>query len=87
MNYLAQLHTNPNKQLTFGNYFNSQFDAINLQAMDNDEIRFTIFSGKSGSGVTHLLHALCNDYLSQEKKKYLHFNPVVVIHCLLIKNG
>ena len=68
MNYLAQLHTNPNKQLTFGNYFNSQFDAINLQAMDDDEIRFTIFSGKSGSGVTHLLHALCNDYLSQGKK-------------------
>jgi hypothetical protein len=84
MNYLAQLHTNPNKQLTFGNYFNSQFDAINLQAMDNDEIRFTIFSGKSGSGVTHLLHALCNDYLSQEKKSiYISIQSLLYITSLL----
>jgi len=84
MNYLAQLHTNPNKQLTFENYFNSQFDAVNLQAIIDNENRFTIFSGKSGSGVTHLLHALCNDFLSQEKKSiYISSQSLLYIVYLL----
>ena len=67
MNYLEQLHTKPNKQLNFENYFNSQFDALNLKASCNDENLFTILSGNSGSGVTHLLNACCNEYIRQGK--------------------
>jgi chromosomal replication initiation ATPase DnaA len=67
MNYLELLHTKPNKQLTFKNYFNSQVNVLPLQSMIDEENQFTILSGKSGSGVTHLLNALCHDYIRQGK--------------------
>lgn len=67
MNYLNQLHTKPNNQLTFENYFNSQFNVLQLQSMIDEENQFTVLSGKGGSGVTHLLNALCHNYIRQGK--------------------
>ncbi len=68
MNYLDQLNTKPNKLLRFENYFNSQSELLNLSFEDYIVLnKLLVISGNSGSGVTHVLNALCNKYLNQDK--------------------
>ena len=68
MNFLELLNTKPNRDLTYGNYFNSQSDILNITSDFHFNNHFLIVSGKRGSGVTHLLSGLCNTYLREEKK-------------------
>lgn len=71
MSYLNQIYTEPRKGLNFANYFNSQVEIKDLSfnniQTDNSSL---IISGKSGSGVTHVLNALCNNYSNQNKKVF-----------------
>ena len=84
MNFLEQLYTLPNKHLTFENYFHSQIDVCQLQLKIKERNQFTVLSGKSGSGVTHLLNALCNDYIHQGKScMYISMQSVLYIASLL----
>ena len=83
MNYLKQLHTKPNRQLTFINYYNSQ--DLSDVVPNNDFINhFTILSGKSGSGVTHYLSGICNQYIFEgEKVIYITAQSIVFVKALL----
>lgn len=69
MEYLNQINTKPRKVLNFDNYYNNQNEITDLKyKIENDEISSLIISGESGSGVTHILNALCNSQLKQNKK-------------------
>lgn len=57
------LHTKPKSQFTFANYVNSQQEISLLKEWIHQATKDTIvISGKSGSGVTHLLNAICNEF-------------------------
>lgn len=69
MSYLSQIYTEPRKGLNFDNYFNSQIEIKDLPFHNIQTVNTSlIISGKSGSGVTHVLNALCNKYSNQNRK-------------------
>lgn len=56
-------HTKPKAQFTFANYINSQPEIALLKKLsDEPKNECIVISGKSGSGVTHLLNAICNEF-------------------------
>lgn len=67
MHYLHQINTKPNKLYTFDNFFSSQIEINELKIKLNNFLQATVISGKAGSGVTHLLSALCNSLIKQNK--------------------
>lgn len=69
MEYINQIQTKPLKALNFENYFNSQSEISDLKSeLKSSTISSLIISGESGSGVTHILNAICNTQLQQNKK-------------------
>ena len=69
MEYLNQIQTKPLKVLNFDNYYNSQSEIIDLKSeLKSSTFSSLIISGESGSGVTHILNAICNTYIQQNKK-------------------
>ncbi len=84
MNFLELLNTKPNRNLTFGNYFNSQSDITNIYPDKDFSKHFLVVSGKRGSGVTHLLSALCNTYLyGGQKAIYITAQSLIYVNSLL----
>jgi chromosomal replication initiation ATPase DnaA len=67
MHYIDRLNILPNTQQRFGNYFNSQSEILHL-VNGNSKSDFLVISGKSGSGITHVLNAICNTYIGHNKK-------------------
>lgn len=60
-------HTKPKALFTFDNYTNSQKEIELLkQLIHQKEKACIVISGKKGSGVTHLLNAVCNDCKKQK---------------------
>lgn len=81
MEYLNQIQTKPSKALNFKNYFNSQSEIIDLKT----KLTSVIISGESGSGVTHILNAICNTQLQQNKRvMYITSQWLLYINKLLI---
>lgn len=71
MSHFKQINTKPNSLLTFDNYFNNQKEVIALKkTIITNEAESLIFSGSNGSGVTHLLNAICNSQIKQNKKVF-----------------
>ena len=69
LNYIC---TEPRKVLNFGNYYNNQPEIIDLKLrIEKNEISSIIISGESGSGITHILNAICNIQLQQNKRRTL----------------
>lgn len=69
---------------TFNNYLNNQEEVDYLNnRFSESSYRFsqTVVSGKQGSGVTHLLHALCNKLISKGKN-VLYTTGQSIIHIL-----
>ncbi len=67
MHYIDRLNILPNTQQRFDNYFNSQPELAHL-VNGNLKRDSLVVSGKSGSGITHVLNAICNTYIDQNKK-------------------
>jgi chromosomal replication initiation ATPase DnaA len=86
MNYLELLHTKPSKQLNFENYFNSQVNVMPLQSFIDEENQLLVLSGKSGSGVTHLLNAICHDYIRQGKNSIVVSMQSILYIASLLKS-
>lgn len=86
MEYLNYICTEPRKVLNFGNYNNNQPEIIDLKSkIENNEISSLIISGESGSGITHILNALCNTQLQQNKRvMYITAQWLLYIYKLLI---
>jgi Bacterial dnaA protein len=68
MHRIQDINTKPNKLYCFENYFNSQRDVAELRMGMSHEFYSCIISGKQGSGVTHILNAICNKGLSKNRK-------------------
>lgn len=67
MSFLNQINTKPNKLYTFENYFSHHCEITELK---NNLINFNqpiILTGSNGSGVTHLLNAICNSFIKKNK--------------------
>ncbi len=86
MEYLNQIQTKPLKVLNFENYYNSQSEISDLKSkVDNNEISSLIISGDSGSGITHIINAICNTQLQQNKRvMYITTQWLLYIYKLLI---
>ncbi len=67
MHHIDRLNTLPNTQQRFDNYFNSQPELAHL-VNGNFKSNCLIVSGKSGSGISHVLNAICNHHIDQNKK-------------------
>ncbi|MFN8231053.1 MAG: DnaA/Hda family protein [Bacteroidia bacterium] len=54
---------------TFDNYFNKQQE---IECLKNETVNLSpfIISANSGNGVTHLLHAICNKWINENKNIY-----------------
>ena len=83
LNYIC---TEPRKVLNFGNYYNNQPEIIDLKLrIEKNEISSIIISGESGSGITHILNAICNIQLQQNKRViYITTQWLLYINKLLI---
>ena len=69
MDYFTQQNFTPRKILNFSNYFNRDKNVCALKSqIANGQISSLVISGNSGSGVTHLLNAICNELVNQNKK-------------------
>ncbi len=64
MHFLHQLNIEPRAYYSFSNYFNSQSEisALNAKVVSGN-LKSTIINGRSGSGVTHVLSAICNEFV------------------------
>ena len=84
--YLNYICTEPRKFLNFGNYYNNQPEIIDLKSkIEKNEISSIIISGESGSGITHIINAICNTHLHQNKKViYITTQWLLYINKLLI---
>jgi chromosomal replication initiation ATPase DnaA len=89
LEYLNYICTEPRKVLNFGNYNNNQPEIIDLKSkVDNNEISSLIISGESGSGITHILNAICNTQLQQNKRvMYITAQWLLYIYKLLISES
>lgn len=68
MNYLNQINIEPRKIFNFDNYYNDQSEIRDLEMLTEKGVTSSlIISGSNGSGVTHLLNALCNRLNAQNK--------------------
>ena len=69
MSYFNQININPLLLYNFNNYYNRQpeISFLKLQSK-NWSLESSIILGKSGSGVTHVLNAICNDLVKMNKK-------------------
>ncbi len=66
---VLNIDTNPRKYYNFSNYYNSQPEIKIISSLPTSSILYpVIISGNTGSGVTHVLNALCNQYVYQNKK-------------------
>jgi chromosomal replication initiation ATPase DnaA len=63
-------HTKPKSHYTFSNYVNSQHEIDLLKQLITQQQNTIVISGKSGSGVTHLLNAICNEF-KDKKTAYI----------------
>lgn len=69
MPYLKHINTKPNCLYTFDNFFTSQNEISGLKAdVFGNNLESVILTGSNGSGVTHLLSAICNTLINQNKK-------------------
>ncbi len=86
MEYLNYICTEPRKVLNFGNYYNNQPEIIDLKSkIEKNEISSIIISGESGSGITHIINAICNTHLHQNKRViYITTQWLLYINKLLI---
>lgn len=78
MNYIERTNIPPNRQQRFDNYFNSQPELAYL-VNGNLKSYCLVVSGKSGSGITHILNAICNKYI-EHNKKVLYINTQWLLH-------
>jgi hypothetical protein len=69
MTYFKQITTKPNSLYSFDTYFNGHEEISSLKTkLYNNSVKSLVISGNSGSGVTHLLNAVCNTLIKQNKK-------------------
>lgn len=69
MHFLYQLNLEPRLLYTFSNYFNSQVEISLLkERMVAGNLNSTIITGNSGSGVTHVLCAICNELVKTGRR-------------------
>ncbi len=89
LEFLNQIQTKPLKALNFENYINSQLEIIDLKSeLKNTNNSSLVISGKSGSGITHILHAICNTHLQQKKTvMYITSQWLLYINKLLITDS
>ena len=65
---IEDINTLPNNAYTFCNYFNCQDDISQLKAINYKNFYSCIISGKPGSGVTHILNAICCENIKKNKR-------------------
>ena len=69
MDFFYEQNFTPRKIYNFGNYFNCDANISALKSqITGGQISSMVISGISGSGVTHLLNAICNELADQNKK-------------------
>ena len=69
MPYFKNINTKPNQLYNFESYFNDQAEISNLKLkLQCNSLRSLVISGNSGQGVTHLLNAIGNSLIKQNKQ-------------------
>lgn len=69
MPYFKNVNTKPNPLYNFDTYFNDQEEINNLKnKLQSNSLTSLVISGSGGRGVTHLLNAICNSLLKQNKQ-------------------
>lgn len=69
MTKIRHINTKPNSHYTFENYYSRQREILALRNSSASNILSPlVVSGNAGSGVTHLLSAICNECIKQNKK-------------------
>jgi hypothetical protein len=84
MDYFNKINTKPRLIYSFSNYFNTQPELLLLKTqVATGDVISSVICGRSGSGVTHVLNAICNKLTTQSRKvmymttqwlAYLHKN-------------
>jgi chromosomal replication initiator protein len=68
MPYFKNINTKPNQLYNFDTYFNDQEEINNLKyKLQSNTLSSLVISSNSGRGVTHLLNAISNSLLDQNK--------------------
>jgi len=77
---LKNINTKPNRCYNFDSYFNNQEEINVLKCkLQSNSIKSLVISGNSGSGVTHLLNAICN-FLNKDNKQILCISAQWLLH-------